>query len=230
MLRETGDVIHAVLTRCPGTPVVIDPPIDEPPPSGGAVVFFPSYSFMHAIVAEWRTAGVLGRIEQLKPVFTEPQNAAESDSVMRNYCRAARSSRGAVLLAVVGAKMSEGINFGDELARLAVVVGVPYAQLRDPVLREKQRFVELHYGAEAARTAYENAAMRAVNQAIGRAIRHRHDYAAVLLLDGRYGNIAGGGGRANGKLGLPGWMRGAVSVHAGCESVLGGLTSFFHGR
>lgn len=33
---------------------------------------------------------------------------------------------------------------------------------------------------------YENMTMRAVNQSIGRAIRHKDDYATVILLDKRF--------------------------------------------
>ena len=37
-----------------------------------------------------------------------------------------------------------------------------------------------------ARQYYENLAMRAVNQSVGRAIRHIKDYAAIYLIDERY--------------------------------------------
>ena len=33
---------------------------------------------------------------------------------------------------------------------------------------------------------YSQQACRAVNQAIGRVIRHRHDYGAIILFDDRY--------------------------------------------
>ena len=33
---------------------------------------------------------------------------------------------------------------------------------------------------------YSQTAMRAVNQALGRVIRHRHDHGAVILCDGTY--------------------------------------------
>lgn len=58
---------------------------------------------------------------------------------------------------------------------------------------------------QAGREFYENATLRSVNQAIGRAIRHRADYAAILLVDRRYEN-----GRVRDK--LPGWIRAAMAV------------------
>jgi hypothetical protein len=48
--------------------------------------------------------------------------------------------------------------------------------------------------------------MRAVNQSIGRAIRHRGDYACILLVDRRYGSP-----RIRGQ--LPAWIqRGLVAA------------------
>ena len=146
---------------------------------------------------------------------------------------AAKSPKGGVLFAVIGAKMSEGINFGDELARLVVVIGVPYPQIQNPVLKEKRKFIELQYGMEAGSAMYENLAMKAVNQAIGRSIRHKEDYATVLLLDARYSNIAmisEDVQRKTGKLGLPKWMRPALSVQSTADSVLRELRLFFDKR
>ena len=45
--------------------------------------------------------------------------------------------------------MSEGINFSDGLARCVIVVGLPYPDPRDAVLKEKLRFCEERSTAEA---------------------------------------------------------------------------------
>jgi hypothetical protein len=85
------------------------------------------------------------------------------------------------------------------------MVGLPYPNPRDPVLVEKMKYISTKAAASAssssssssssprrstpalsARQYYENACMRAVNQSIGRSIRHAGDYATILLVDNRY--------------------------------------------
>lgn len=84
---------------------------------------------------------------------------------------------GAILFAVVGAKLSEGLNFSDDLARAVVVIGLPFANKNSPELQERMRYanqtesrsgVKRHAGGKDAGTEmYENMCMNAVNQSIG---------------------------------------------------------------
>lgn len=85
--------------------------------------------------------------------------------------------RGALLFAVVGAKLSEGLNFSDDLARAVIIVGLPFANIASPELRERMAYVNRQAqkhgrtptgGAKDAGTElYENMCMNAVNQSIG---------------------------------------------------------------
>jgi len=119
---------------------------------------------------------------------------------------------GAILFAVVGAKLSEGINFSDSLARAVVIVGLPFPSLASVELKERMRYVtDLERTSETARSTgakdagtelYENLCMKHVNQSIGaysdtnyyrslilqpgRAIRHKNDFASLILVDTRY--------------------------------------------
>ena len=47
---------------------------------------------------------------------------------------------GALLCSVMGGKLSEGINFSDDLARCVMVVGLPYPDKRDVVFKEKLKY------------------------------------------------------------------------------------------
>ncbi|KAK0113884.1 ATP-dependent DNA helicase chl1 [Cadophora gregata f. sp. sojae] len=81
-------------------------------------------------------------------------------------------------------------------------------------------------GKEEAREFYENACMRAVNQSVGRAIRHQGDYAAIVMVDHRFE-----GERVRGK--LPGWIREGLvegSASKGFGGLMGPLGGFFRGK
>ena len=93
-----------------------------------------------------------------------------------------RPKPGALLFAVIGAKLSEGLNFADDLARSVVIVGMPYANLGSAELKERMAYVKRleerrvregkqvrEKGAkDAAAELYENMCMNAVNQSIGK--------------------------------------------------------------
>ncbi len=55
---------------------------------------------------------------------------------------------------------------------------------------------------QASTHYYENLCRRAVNQSVGRAIRHIKDYAAIILIDKRYA-------QPNIQKKLPGWIQSA---------------------
>jgi Rad3-related DNA helicase len=62
--------------------------------------------------------------------------------------------------------------------------------------------------------------MKAVNQSIGRSVRHQRDYAAVLLLDHRYQ-------RDNVCNALPKWLQPSLQVHSKFGSAFAQLNKVF---
>ncbi|KAH7885110.1 helicase C-terminal domain-containing protein [Phlebopus sp. FC_14] len=192
---------------------------------GGLVVFFPSYLSLSFARTTWDAAHLLHKFGMKKKVFLEPQESSAVESTLRSYADACagRSDKkvgptGAILFAVVGAKLSEGLNFSDDLARAVIVVGLPFANKNSPELQERMRYVnevETKLGnkrqcglKDAASELYENMCMNAVNQSIGRAIRHRSDWASLILIDLRYSSPSIGSK-------LPSWIKGDLVV---CET------------
>ncbi|CAZ82635.1 unnamed protein product [Tuber melanosporum] len=158
----------------------------------GVVCFFPSYAYLEFVVSQWRkkptpasntaAKSLWERLEDRKTVFRESSDGSSVEEVLREYAQAIDSGKGGLLLSVVGGKMSEGINFNDNLGRGIIMVGLPFPNSNTAEWRAKLEHAE----KAAGREFYENACMRAVNQSIGRAIRHREDYAVIALFDRRY--------------------------------------------
>ncbi|KFB44279.1 AGAP001537-PA-like protein [Anopheles sinensis] len=160
----------------------------------GVVAFFSSYDYLELFCSKLEQSGNRARLEERKKIFREPRAAGQVEKTLLDYGRVAKSATGALLLSVVGGKLSEGLNFSDELGRCVVVVGLPYPNRTSPELAERMRYLDrtlaptANVPGAAGNEYYENLCMKAVNQCIGRAVRHIRDYAAVVLLDSRYCN------------------------------------------
>jgi len=152
----------------------------------GVVVFLPSYAYEASVVRRWKATGLWGKFLQLKKLHREPKRSNEINVVLQSYSEDTKRESGALLLSVVGGKLSEGINFANDMARCVVLVGLPFPDITDPVLKEKMGLMDSSDSAISGDEYYFSLCMRAVNQSIGRAIRHARDYAAVVLMDGRY--------------------------------------------
>ena len=175
----------------------------------GIVVFFPSFDYEGKVYENWESSGILERITRRKRIFREPRNNMDVESVLKEYKDTIStlssmnsevnqaSHSGAVLLAVVGGKISEGINLSDGMGRCIVMAGLPYASPSDIELLERIKHIEgfrnskplenprfsasydvysgdaqggfdiLRSCSHRGREYYENLCMKAVNQSIG---------------------------------------------------------------
>lgn len=196
----------------------------------GVVVFFPSYKFLNETEKQWKELGILDEMVKVKgKVFLEPSSSSDTDKVLNNYTKAIKIANGAVLLSVVGGKLSEGINFLDELARAVIMIGLPYPNLMSGELIAKKTFIEQQTikksgsafeAKENGRNFVENICMRAINQSVGRSIRHINDYSMIYLIDERYR-------QTNIQQKLSGWIRRRIINDLSFDRILQETDEFF---
>lgn len=101
----------------------------------GNIIFFPSYNFLNDFYNFLNKEGeyIFNRIKKKKFVFFEKKN---DDTIVKNYMNNIeniknidpnlRIQNGCILFCVMNGKLSEGINFYDDLCRNVVVVGIPF--------------------------------------------------------------------------------------------------------
>jgi Rad3-related DNA helicase len=80
---------------------------------------------------------------QSKPIFTEPRNVTDCDTVMKAHHNAISENRikGSHLMAVFRGKISEGLDFKDDNGRAVVCFGVPFPNMTDPKVILKQAYL-----------------------------------------------------------------------------------------
>ncbi|WJX74795.1 DNA helicase [Trifolium repens] len=167
----------------------------------GLLVFFPSYYLLEQSIACWKSlsnessASIWERICKHKKPVIELRESSLFASSIKDYLTKLNDTTvsGAVFFAVCRGKVSEGLDFADHAGRAVVVTGLPFATSTDPKVRLKREYLDQQSGAQGESFKvltgdewYNQQASRAVNQAVGRVIRHRHDYGAIIFCDERF--------------------------------------------
>ena len=110
-----------------------------------------------------------------------------------------------------------------------MIIGIPYPNVKDLVVGLKKAHQDMARRRSASNLAlqplsgaewYQQQAYRALNQALGRVIRHRYDYGAILLLDHRFA-------QRNTVENLSKWMRHAVVNTHDVTAAVAPLRNFF---
>jgi len=171
---------------------------------GGVLIFFTSYSVMNNYMHEWRKNGTMTKMEARKSISVETNRNDEDFKKEVNKFFENYKKRGAALFAVFGGKLSEGIDFCDDMARLVVLIGIPFPNVKSLDVKTKRDYLntlqsnektleitdregnKMRVNRMSGSEWYDAQAIRGYNQAIGRVIRHRGDYGAALLLDERF--------------------------------------------
>lgn len=109
----------------------------------GIVIFFPSYDYQEYLFNQWATSGIYRMLEKQKRIFKEPKKSSLVPNVLNSYTKFINSSKqaSAILFSVIGGKMSEGINFSDDLGRGIIVIGLPYGNRNSPELMAKINYL-----------------------------------------------------------------------------------------
>lgn len=194
----------------------------------GVLVFFPSYGVMNATLQSWQNSNIYCRIMKVKTCFTEPRSKNEMSAVMTEFDSKVRNpesgTTGAILFAVCRGKASEGIDFADMHGRAVIITGLPFPPKIDPKVSAKINFLDQQKRVRKeslnGNEWYIQQSSRAVNQAVGRVIRHKDDFGAVIFMDKRFSfrsNIDE----------LPRWMKDSVCVNEKFGSGIRELSMFF---
>ena len=183
------------------------------------------------------------RLLGVKAVVIEPKSTADLPDAIHEFHKYLNlpKSKGVALLGVCRGKISEGIDFAHDMCRAVVITGLPFAPSFDPKVKMKREFLDQHRSTQNLRASadggfdaqgsnktlclsghewYTQQAHRAVNQAIGRVIRNKDDYGAILLMDSRFG-LPGN------QKGLSKWVRPHILPDEGMGRAIGGLSRFY---
>ncbi|KAJ2803750.1 hypothetical protein H4R20_002771 [Coemansia guatemalensis] len=217
----------------------------------GMLVFAPSYALLGKLSARWEATGHLKSIQEHKEVFFEPQGGSKDDfnNLLSRYRKCLQrdndlgkpAKRGAVFFAVYRGKASEGIDFTDYYCRTVVNIGIPYPAFKDVKVVLKREYNDSRSHPAPAATGgslqpapkqqpllngskwYDIQAFRAVNQALGRCLRHKNDWGAIIMLESRFTypwNIAR----------LSKWVRGHMLIYKSFNDAKHDLDAFYAAR
>jgi fanconi anemia group J protein len=172
----------------------------------GILCFVPSYGFLDKLMRRMKATGIYDKVNSKKEIFIEPRAGKAKDFevlIKKYYSKIATFKQnpphyshqrtGCIFFAVFRGKVSEGLDFVDENARAVISIGIPYPSIRDEKIILKREYNDKRSIAQDPDSRllngsqwYEKQAFRAINQALGRCIRHKDDWGAIILLESRF--------------------------------------------
>ena len=203
---------------------------------GGILVFFSSYGVMEDFIKKWEKSKIISEISQFKVFCQDKHDPKLNKAVLDLYQKEnGEGGKGAILFSVCRGSCSEGMNFKNDAARLVIVVGIPFAYLGDPktqLRKEYQDEFNKYYYAFikdknikklSGSEWYNQNAIKCVNQALGRVIRHSNDYGCMLLIDSRYQ-------QNNNRYLISKWIRDVCIIYndRNNESLISNVKNFFN--
>ncbi len=147
---------------------------------GNVALFFPSYELLEQAHSRFLALRVRKKILVERPEWTKAQRDGAIEAL-----RVARGDGGAVLFAVQGGSLSEGVDYEGNVLAAVVVVGLPLSPPNVEVEALKDYYCRKFGFAKGYDYAYVFPAVNKVLQAAGRPIRSERDRAAIILLEGR---------------------------------------------
>ncbi|XP_077868953.1 uncharacterized protein LOC102809144, partial [Saccoglossus kowalevskii] len=206
----------------------------------GVLCFLPSYNMMEKMTKRWQATGLWCEVQRKKSIISEPRRGDKQDFdiLLKEFYEAIKYSEdsnfddedsvtGVLFLAVCRGKVSEGLDFADNNARAVITVGIPFPNIKDTVVDMKKRYNNDHSSSRGLLSGnewYEIQAYRALNQALGRCIRHRNDWGALILVDERFS-------KSNRYIkGLSKWVRNQVHHYYRFNDAVSSLTDFTNAR
>ncbi|CAG2163143.1 unnamed protein product [Oppiella nova] len=101
-------------------------------------------------------------------------------------------SSGAVFFGVFRGKLSEGIDLPDDYCRGVIMTGLPFPAVMDPRVILKKEYLNKANTGLTPSVWYALQMKRALNQAIGRVVRHKDDFGVIILMDSRFATLSDG--------------------------------------
>ena len=193
---------------------------------GGVLVFVSSYSLVELLFTRWSSTGLMLQLKAVKTVVREPQKGGDRafNKAKRLYETAIQQGSGSIFFGVFRGKASEGLSFSNDYARAVIAIGIPYPSTTDLKIKYKKEYNTFRSAFDKLTISgdawYGQQAYRAINQAIGRCIRHKDDYGAVLLMDCRFQNAANCAQ-------LSKWIRPCIQTPPGMLAACSQLQEFF---
>jgi DNA excision repair protein ERCC-2 len=137
---------------------------------GNVAVFFTSYGMMHKVASMTKTG---------RTVIMEEPKTRRNDVINQ-----LASSSNNLLYGVMGAKLSEGMDYPNNILKCVVTVGLPYATW-DPYQESLIEYLEQQFPMNGRTYAYLTPAILRLVQACGRVHRSSEDRGCIVMLDER---------------------------------------------